>query len=288
MMATRNFFHTAATYIIIGMLAAAPTVSAQAKTQKKNDKTQTTFTHPWQGKRVAYFGDSITDPNNKAAGNKYWNLLEQWLGIKPFVYAVSGRQWDDIPRQANKLKEEHGDDFDAILIFMGTNDYNNAVPIGPWYEERLENVEYGHRYAKRTEQRMRRHPSMNKGTYKGRINIALDSLKRMYPTKQIVLLTPIHRAGFYANEKNWQCTEDYVNRCGEYLDSYIDAVKEAANVWAVPVLDLNATSGLFPMIDAHAQYFNNADTDRLHPNDKGHERMAKTLMYQLLTLPCGL
>ena len=122
MMATRNFFHTAATYIIIGMLAAAPTVSAQAKTQKKNDKTQTTFTHPWQGKRVAYFGDSITDPNNKAAGNKYWNLLEQWLGIKPFVYAVSGRQWDDIPRQANKLKEEHGDDFDAILIFMGTND----------------------------------------------------------------------------------------------------------------------------------------------------------------------
>ena len=157
-MATRNFFHTAATYIIIGMLAAAPTVSAQAKTQKKNDKTQTTFTHPWQGKRVAYFGDSITDPNNKAAGNKYWNLLEQWLGIKPFVYAVSGRQWDDIPRQANKLKEEHGDDFDAILIFMGTNDYNNAVPIGQWYEERLENVEYGHRYAKRTEQRMRRHP----------------------------------------------------------------------------------------------------------------------------------
>ena len=288
MMATRNFFHTAATYIIIGMLAAAPTVSAQAKTQKKNDKTQTTFTHPWQGKRVAYFGDSITDPNNKAAGNKYWNLLEQWLGIKPFVYAVSGRQWDDIPRQANKLKEEHGDDFDAILIFMGTNDYNNAVPIGQWYEERLENVEYGHRYAKRTEQRMRRHPSMNKGTYKGRINIALDSLKRMYPTKQIVLLTPIHRAGFYANEKNWQCTEDYVNRCGEYLDSYIDAVKEAANVWAVPVLDLNATSGLFPMIDAHAQYFNNADTDRLHPNDRGHERMAKTLMYQLLTLPCVL
>ena len=127
---------------------------------------------------------------------------------------------------------------------------------------------------------------MNKDTYKGRINIALDSLKRMYPTKQIVLLTPIHRAGFYAGEKNWQCTEDYVNRCGEYLDSYIEAVKEAANVWAVPVLDLNATSGLFPMHDGHAQYFNKADTDRLHPNDKGHERMAKTLMYQLLTLPC--
>ena len=40
------------------------------------------------------------------------------------------------------------------------------------------------------------------------------------------------------------------------------------------------------MVDAHAQYFNRADTDRLHPNDKGHERMAKTLAAQLLALPC--
>ena len=287
-MTTRNVLQMAAACMTVCVLAASPSVTAEAKTQKKTVKMETMFAHPWQGKRVAYFGDSISDPNNKASENKFWNFLEQWLGIKPFVYAVSGRQWDDIPRQANKLQEEHGDDFDAILILMGTNDYNNAVPIGQWYEERLENVEYGHRYVKRIEQRMRRRPSWDKDTYKGRINIALDSLKRMFPTKQIVLLTPIHRAGFYANEKNWQCTEDYMNRCGEYLDSYIEAVKEAANVWAVPVLDLNATSGLFPMIDAHAQYFNKADSDRLHPNDKGHERMAKTLVYQLLTLPCVL
>lgn len=248
---------------------------------------QAVFTHPWQGKKVAYFGDSITDPRNKASKKKYWSFLEEWLGIKPFVYGVSGRQWNDIPRQAGLLKTEHGDDFDAIVIFMGTNDYNNAVPIGRWYDERMERTEYGHNYAKRQEDRMRRTPCMDAATYRGRINIALDTLKRMFPTKQIVLLTPIHRAGFYANEKNWQCTEDYRNRCGEYLDAYVDAVKEAGNIWAVPVVDLNATCGLFPMMDEHAQYFNKADTDRLHPNDKGHERMARTLMYQLLALPCA-
>ena len=27
---------------------------------------QQLIAHPWQGKRVAYFGDSITDPRNKA------------------------------------------------------------------------------------------------------------------------------------------------------------------------------------------------------------------------------
>lgn len=248
--------------------------------------TQTSFTHPWKGKKVAYFGDSITDPRNKASKTKYWGFLQSWLGITPYVYGVSGRQWNDIPRQTDQLKKEHGEDVDAILIFMGTNDYNNAVPLGRWFDEKMEKVEYGHGYVKRTENRLRRIPCMDATTYRGRINIALDSLKRTYPTKQIILLTPIHRAGFYANEKNWQCTEDFVNRCGEYLDSYVNAVKEAGNIWAVPVIDLNANCGLYPMKDSHAQYFNNADTDRLHPNDKGHARMAKTLMYQLLSYPC--
>ena len=57
-------------------------------------------------------------------------------------------------------------------------------------------------------------------------------------------------------------------------------------MWAVPVIDMNSASGLYPMLDEHAQYFNKRDTDRLHPNDEGHRRMARTLMYQLLALPC--
>jgi lysophospholipase L1-like esterase len=100
--------------------------------------------HPWTGKRVAYFGDSITDPRNKGSRRKYWGFLQEWLGITPWVYAVSGRQWDDIHRQADKLYTEHGDSADAILIFMGTNDYNNGVPLGEWYEVKKEQVMYGH------------------------------------------------------------------------------------------------------------------------------------------------
>lgn len=244
-----------------------------------------TVEHPWSGKRVAYLGDSITDPRNNAADTKYWGWLQQWLGITPYVYAVSGREWNDVPRQANQLITEHGDDFDAILIMIGTNDYNNAVPLGRWYDEKMEDVEYGHRYEKRMESRMRRTPSMDANTVKGRINIAMDSLKRTFPDKQIVLLTPIHRSGFYANEKNWQVPEDYANRCGEYLDAYVGAVKEAGQVWAVPVIDLGALCGLYPLYDQYAPYFKSAEKDRLHPNNNGHKRMAETLMYQLLTLP---
>lgn len=249
---------------------------------------QTSFIHPWQGKRVAYFGDSITDPNNKASKKKYWSFLQEWLGITPYVYAKSGRQWNDIPRQTSLLQKEHGQDVDAILIMIGTNDYNAGVPIGQWYTERTEKVMVGIHEEKHLEARQRQYLSMTDSTYCGRINRAIMQLKQKYPTTQIVLMTPIHRAGFYANEKNWQPTEDYRNLCGEYLKSYVDAVKEAGNIWAVPVIDMNSLCGLYPMIDEHAQYFNKTDTDRLHPNDKGHERIARTLMYQLLSLPCTL
>ena len=245
------------------------------------------WVHPWMQKRVAYFGDSITDPRNDGSKLKYWNFLQDWLGITPYVYAVSGRQWNDIPRQADKLQAEHGDSVDAILIFIGTNDYNNGVPIGEWYDVKSEEVMYGHGQPKQLVNRQRRYMNMDAATYRGRINIALGKVKRMYPTKQIVLLTPIHRAQFYRNEKNWQITEDYTNQCGIYLEEYIQAVKDAGNIWAVPVIDLNSISGLYPMIEEHAQYFKDAATDRLHPNDKGHERIARTLYCQLSALPCG-
>ncbi|MBQ0047824.1 MAG: SGNH/GDSL hydrolase family protein [Prevotellaceae bacterium] len=241
--------------------------------------------HPWQGKRVAYFGDSITDPRNNGSKQKYWSFLQDWLNITPYVYAVSGRQWNDIPRQTNQLHTEHADSVDAILIFMGTNDYNNGVPIGQWYNEKDEEVMYGHGEPKKLTPRKRQYLCMTDSTYCGRINIAMAKLKSEYSDKQIVLLTPIHRAQFHANDKNWQCTEDYTNQCGIYLKEYIDAVKEAGYVWSVPVIDMNALCGLHPMTDEHGKFFHNADTDRLHPNDLGHERMAKVLMYQLLALP---
>lgn len=242
--------------------------------------------HPWAGKKVAYLGDSIIDPRNDGSKVKCWNYLEQWLGITPYVYGISGRQWNDIPRQAEQLRTEHGDDVDAIIIFIGTNDYNSGVPIGQWYVEKPEKVVAGIHEPKHPVDRIRRYPSTDASTFRGRINIAMDALKRMYPTKQIVLLTPLHRAGFYAGDSNWQPTEDYTNLCGEFLDAYVESVKEAGNVWAVPVIDWNASSGLYPMSDDQAIYFKDSEVDRLHPNDAGHARLARTLMYQLLTLPC--
>src|SRR5699024_2491019 len=130
-------------------------------------------------------------------------------------------------------------------------------------------------------------PIMTNDTYKGRINIGLSHLKKLFPDKQIVLLTPLHRSLAEFGEKNVQPDESYQNKCGEYVDAYVQAIKEAGNLWGVPVIDFNSVTGMNPMIEEQLIYFYDSGYDRLHPNTNGQERMAHTLMYQLLSLPAS-
>lgn len=264
-------------------------VSAQppmVQPETSGDNTALVNVHPWHNKRVGYIGDSITDPRNgKGKIKKYWQFLQEWLGITPYVYGISGRQWNDVERQATLLKQEHGDEVDAVMVFMGTNDFNHGVPIGEWFTETTEQVYAAQGKQKQLETRKRREPVMSNDTYRGRINMGMAALKRLFPDKQIILLTPLHRALANFNDKNVQPEECYQNWCGEYIDAYIQAVKDAGNLWGVPVIDLNSVSGLNPMVKEQLMYFNDPAKDQLHPSTTGQERMARTLVYQLLALP---
>ena len=96
---------------------------------------------PWTGKKVAFLGDSITDPAQTNRSQRiYWQYLAEDLGLEPHVYAVSGYQWDRVYKAAQKMKGERGGDVDAILIFAGTNDYMNGIPLGEWYDVAEEEV----------------------------------------------------------------------------------------------------------------------------------------------------
>lgn len=212
--------------------------------------------HPWYGKKVGYIGDSITDPNCYGDNiKKYWDFLKEWLDITPYVYGVGGRQWNDVPRQAEQLKKEHGEEVDAIVVLMGTNDFNSSVPVGTWFAEKEEQVMAARGETKKLETRKRRVPIMTNDTYKGRINIGLSHLKKLFPDKQIVLLTPLHRSLAEFGEKNVQPDESYQNKCGEYVDAYVQAIKEAGNLWGVPVIDFNSVTGMNPMIEEQLIYF---------------------------------
>ena len=241
--------------------------------------------HPWQGRRVAYLGDSITDPNVKAGTEKWWSYLEQWLQLTSLVYGINGQQWIHIPQQIQRLYDEQGQNVDAILILMGTNDFNDGVPIGRWYDEKDTLVYAATGQSQKLVNRRHRTPNTDVTTLCGRINIAMRQLKALYPTQQIILLTPIHRGYAYFGDRNVQPSEEYQNKCGLYFDSYLQAIREAGQVWAVPVIDLAQLSGLLPTLPEYHRFFAHPKTDQLHPNDKGYERMARTLYYQLISYP---
>lgn len=236
----------------------------------------------WKGKKVAFLGDSITDKSHVGTTKNYWQYLEEMLGLEAWVYGINGDQWKGILAQAQKLKEERGDQVDAIIIFAGTNDYNEGIPLGDWYRTENTSVEVA---GPSQEMRVKRIQQTEDTNFRGRINKAMSFLKENFPTQQIILLTPIHRAQAYFGDNNIQPEEAFPNKSGLYVDAYVDIIKEASNIWAVPVIDLNSISGLYPMADSHTVYFHNEKTDRLHPNANGHYRMAKALVYQLLAYP---
>jgi lysophospholipase L1-like esterase len=88
----------------------------------------------------------------------------------------------------------------------------------------------------------------------------MQNLIEKYPEARIVVMTPLHRAG-----------ELNVNANGKTLADYVGIIREVAEYYSLPVLDLFRISGMQPEINVIKKTY---VPDGLHPNDKGHERMA--------------
>lgn len=232
----------------------------------------------WEGARVAVFGDSITDPGQTNTQHVYWQYLADWLKWKPGVFGISGHRWSDMPGQIDRAEKEMGDDVDVVTIFLGTNDYAGATPLGQWYDF----VEGSTNWWGKTVTLKRRVLNRDRNTVRGMINIALERIRTRWPKARVILFTPIHREYFAWGTTNVQPDESWPNTSGLYVDDYIRCVREAADVWGCPVVDLYRDSGLLPRLDDHHRTeFRSFDTDGLHPNSEGHLRLAKTIYYRL-------
>ena len=90
----------------------------------------------WNGARVAFLGDSITDEGQLKSQDIYWHQLVKILGIKPFCYGISGHQTSHILGQAEKLNDEHGQDVDAIrdnIASLGANTQGAKFNFGNFF-----------------------------------------------------------------------------------------------------------------------------------------------------------
>ncbi|MGN0853770.1 MAG: GDSL-type esterase/lipase family protein [Kiritimatiellia bacterium] len=224
-------------------------------------------------KRIVFFGDSITDRCHVGCTKNYWGFLGEKYNFEPLVYGINGQQMSHVVAQARKFRQEHPEGADVMFVFAGSNDFNAGVPLGDWYAEGEEVVNKNG-----VEVKLRRRlPVFDESTFRGRINAAMKFLKDNFPQARIVLLTPVHRGYATFGPRNVQPDESYANARGLFLDDYVNAIKEAGNVWAAKVVDLHATSGLYPNSPAQDALIHDPKTDRLHPSDAGHARIAEAI-----------
>lgn len=233
--------------------------------------------------RICFLGDSITD--GIGTTKRYIEFIAERTGAKTYGFGVNGATSSDLFAQLERLEKTVGENFDILFVLIGTNDFNSGVPLGEFFTERVESVpvdsnekgEFTYYVA-----RKKREFVFDENTFKGRLNKFFAFVKQKYYDKRVIIATPLHRAYAYFGGDNIQQNELYANRTGEYLESYVGAVRKAADIWSAELVDLYRESGLFPLFDGGAaKYFSNENTDRLHPNANGHERIADTVLRKI-------
>ena len=138
-------------------------------------------------------------------------------------------------------------DCDLILVFGGTNDFGHGdAPMGTPQD--------------RTED-----------TFWGACHVLCEKLICRFPKSQIVFMSPLHRE----NE------EDICENKEGNLYDYVEILRAVTRRFSIPFLDMLQLSGMTPKVPVHKTLYM---PDGLHPNDAGHEKIAKRLKGFLLSL----
>lgn len=205
-----------------------------------------------KGAVINFLGDSITTGVGASTPeNCYVDVLAREFGLKKANnYGVSGSR---IARQIVVTEEEHDQDYcmrlfemdtdaDAVVVFGGTNDYGHGeAPLGIPSD---------------------RDPS----TFYGACHYMMSHLLERFVGKPVVILTPLHRL----DEDN-PLGDGRKPRSVAPLSVYRRILMEVAEYYALPVLDLYATSGIQPNHEVSRERL---CPDGLHPSDEGHALIA--------------
>lgn len=206
-----------------------------------------------QGTKINFLGDSITHGSGTSGPDKKFTMLiEKEYGAICQNYGIGGTR---IARQRVSSESEYDRDYvsrvpemdadaDVVVVFGGTNDFGHGdAAIGSFSDS----TPY---------------------TFYGALHCLYTALIEKYPNVPIVVLTPLHRA----NENN-PCGDNKPAPVGT-LKEYVNIIREVAEYYSLPVLDLFAESGLQPAIPLIREKYM---PDGLHPNDAGHEILANKI-----------
>ena len=210
-----------------------------------------------KGKRIAFLGDSITEGVGVSSVEKtYWNLVAQRTGAGVYGYGIGGTRIAKNRLPGNNpyvdanwfgsRVEKMISAADIVVVFGGTNDFGHGdAPMGTMKDR-------------------------TNDTFYGAYHLLMQQLINRYPHAQLVVMTPMHRC----SEEDMPFNEAGIRRAG-VLKDYVEAIREVAEFYSVPVVDLFAESGIQPRMEIHKKMYM---PDGLHPNDAGHVKIADCLL----------
>lgn len=209
----------------------------------------------FKNKKIAFLGDSITEGVGvQSSDSIYWKQLARLTGAECFGYGISGtRIAPQFPLSNAEEDQYYGSrvdkmipDADVIVVFGGTNDFGHGNAALGSFGDKTNDTFYGAYYC------------------------LLKQLMERYPDGQLVVITPLHRV----SEDEVLYNDLGVRRCGP-LSTYVHAIREVAEFFGVPVVDLYRDCRIQPRIQYLKEKYM---PDGLHPNDAGHELITKCLL----------
>ncbi len=203
-----------------------------------------------KGTKINFLGDSITEGAGTSSPDRMFTMLiEREYGAICQNYGIGGTR---IARQKTATVEKWDRDFisrvpemdadaDIVVVFGGTNDFGHGdAPLGTMSD---------------------RTPY----TFYGALHCLYTALTEKYPDVPVVILTPLHRL----NEDSPK-GDNKPEPVGT-LKEYVNIIREVAEYYSFPVLDLYKESGLQPKVPVIQQKY---IPDGLHPNDDGNAILA--------------
>ena len=206
-----------------------------------------------KGTKINFLGDSITEGAGTSSPDRMFTMLiEREYGAICQNYGIGGTR---IARQKTPTEEKWDRDFisrvpemdndaDIVVVFGGTNDFGHGdAPLGTMSD---------------------RTPY----TFYGALHCLYTALVEKYPDVPVVILTPLHRW-------NEDCPKgDNKPEPVGTLKEYVNIIREVAEYYSFPVLDLYKESGLQPKVPVIQEKYL---PDGLHPNDEGHKILARKI-----------
>lgn len=212
-----------------------------------------------KGKKINFLGDSITEGVGVSSPEysyvnvfqaKYEPSLVRNYGISASCIAKTHHPAPDNPpyeRYFASRVSEMDADADVVVVFGGVNDFvRGDAPLGQ-FEDRTAD------------------------TFYGACHELMRSLIERFPTATIVFITPLHNVGAPRNKIGMPTPQI----------KYIQAIRETAEYYSLPIFDLYGMGGIQPGLAVHRTHL---IPDAVHPNNSGAERIADRLAAFLTTL----